>query len=167
MWLSSCLRNWERLAFSGRRHAVRRRRPNYGPPIEVLECRTLLTAYTAATAAQLIADINSANKSGGDNTITLTAPTTSPYVLSAVNNTTDGPTALPVIKKGDNLTIVTGNGSTGPGFGNSIDAAGHGRLFDVASGASLTLKNVTLQNGHVYGSGAWAEGGAIFNQGTL
>ena len=162
MWFSSQLRNWRRLALSGHRHSPRRRRPDYGPPIEALECRTLLTAYAAATAAQLVADISAANKSGGTNTITLTAPTTSPYVLSAVNNSTDGPTALPVIKKGDNLTIV--------GNGNTIDAAGHGRLFDVAGGASLTLQNVTLQNGEALYAKATdnsAEGGAIFNQGTL
>jgi hypothetical protein len=167
MLLSSWLTKWRRLAPRFHRHSPRRRRPDYGPPVEALECRTLLTAYAAATAAQLVADINAANKSGGDNTITLTAPTTSPYVLSAVNNSTDGPTALPVIKKGDNLTVVTGNGSTNPGFGDTIDAAGHGRLFDVAQGASLTLQNVTLQNGHVLGSGVSAEGGAVYNQGTL
>jgi hypothetical protein len=167
MWFSSQFKNWRCLAPGFRSHSPRRRRPDYGPPVEALECRTLLTAYAAATAADLIADINAANKSGGTNTITLTAPTTFPYVLSAVNNTTDGPTALPVIKKGDNLTIVTGNGSTSPGFGDTIDASGHFRLFDVASGASLTLKNVTLQNGYVFGSGAGADGGAIYNQGTL
>lgn len=167
MWLSSQMRNWRHRVSSFRRHSPRRKRPNYGPPIEALECRVLLTAYSAATAADLIADINAANKAGGANTITLTAPTTSPFIMSAVNNTTNGPTALPVIKKGDNLTIVTENGSTSPGFGDVIDAAGHGRLFAVASGASLTLKNVTLQNGGLFGAGVSAEGGAVFNQGTL
>jgi len=167
MWLSSCLKNWRRLASSGRRHSPRRRRPDYGPPIEALECRTLLTAYAAATAAQLIADINAANKAGGTNTITLTAPSTSPYVLSAIDNTTYGQSALPVIKRGDNLTIVTGNGSPNAAFGDVIDAGGHGRLFAVASGGSLTLRNVTLQNGNVLGSGVSADGGAIYNQGTL
>ena len=162
MSFTSWLKNWRRLASSSRRHSPLRRRPDYAPPVEALECRTLLTAYAAATAAQLVADISAANKSGGANTITLTAPTTSPYVLSAVINSTDGPTALPVIKKGDNLTIV--------GNGNTIDAAGHGRLFDVAGGASLTLQNLTLQNGEALSAkatGNSAEGGAIFNQGTL
>src|SRR6516162_8827784 len=130
MWFSSQLRNWRRVTLSGRRYSPRRRRPDYGPPVEALECRTLLTAYAAATAAQLVADINAANTNGGTNTITLTAPTTSPYVLSAVNNFTDGPTALPVIRMGDHLTIVTGNGSASPESGDTIDAAGHGRLFD-------------------------------------
>src|SRR6516165_9677338 len=151
MRFSSWLKNWRRLAPSFRRHSPRRRRPDYGPPVEALECRALLTAYTAATAAQLIADINAANKSGGTNTITLTASTTSPYDLARVSNTV-GATLLPVIRKGDNLTIVTGNGSANPGFGDAIDASQLGRIFDVASGASLTLKNVTLQNGKVVGS---------------
>ena len=156
MWLSSQLRNWRRLALSGRRSSPRRRRPDYGPPVEALECRTLLTAYAAATAAQLVADINAANKSGGTNTITLTAPTTSPYILT---NTPDGANGLPVISRKDNLTIV--------GNGNTIErstAAGTPafRLFDVAGkGGSLTLENVTLQNGTA------DNGGAIYNQGTL
>src|SRR5262245_2395816 len=142
MWFSSQLKTWRRLALGGRRHAVRRRRPDYGPPVEALECRTLLTAYAAATAAQLVADINAANKSGGTNTIALTAPTTSPYILTGVNNTADGANGLPQIARKDNLTIV--------GNGNTIErstAAGTPafRLFDVAIGASLTLQNVTLQ----------------------
>src|SRR5262249_3469819 len=92
---------------------------------------------------------------------------TSPYDLTAADNNTDGPTVLPVIKRGVNLTILTDNGSSNPGYGDTIDASQNGRLFDVASGGSLTLQNVTLQNGHVSGSGTSAEGGAIFNQGTL
>jgi hypothetical protein len=131
----------------------------FRPRLEVLEGRCLPSTYYAATAADLIADINAANKAGGANTIVLSAPTSSPYVLTAVNNSTDGPTGLPVIKRGA-LTIV-GNGDT-------IDANHNGRLFDVASGGSLTLQNLTLEGGRLWrGSGASAEGGGIFNQGTL
>jgi hypothetical protein len=54
----------------------------------------------AATASDLLADINAVNKGGGANTIILTAPTTSPYELA---------TSLPTIKK--SVTIV-GNGDT-------------------------------------------------------
>jgi len=150
------LKNWRRLALSGRRHSPRRRRPDYGPPVEALECRTLLTAYAAATVAQLVADINAANKSGGSNTITLTAPTTSPCILT---NSADGANGLPVISRKDNLTIV-GNGDT---IERSTAAGTPAfRLFDVAKGASLTLENLTLQNGV-----ASTYGGAIYNQGTL
>jgi hypothetical protein len=118
----------------------------------------------------LIADIKAANLQGGANTIVLTAPTTSPYALTATDNTTDGNTVLPVIAKGDNLTILTNNGSANPGYGDVIDASGHGRLFDVAQGSLLTLENVTLQNGYVrYGRPTIdpMKGGAIYNQGTL
>jgi predicted outer membrane repeat protein len=74
-----------------------------------------------------------------------------------VNNTTDGGNGLPVIAANDNLTIV-GNGdslqrnSKSPAF----------RLLDVAAGASLTLTNLTVQNGLTSGAG-----GGILNNGTL
>ena len=144
--------------------------PRFRPQLEMLEARNLPSTYSAATASDLIADINAANNAGGTNTITLTAPTTSPYVLTAVNNTTNGANGLPVISGGgkklaaDNLTIV-GNGDTIERSTASGTAAF--RLFDVASGGSLTLESVTLQGGLAYGSGAAADGGAIYNQGTL
>jgi hypothetical protein len=83
-----------------------------GSENRALEQAMGLSNLNAATVCDLIADINAANKAGGSNTITLTAPTTSPYVLTAVDNTTDGATGLPVISVGnkktgaDNLTIV-------------------------------------------------------------
>jgi hypothetical protein len=114
-----------------------------------LEDRALLSSYSAATASDLIADINAANATGGTNTITLTAPTSSPYVLQGL-----------VIANKDLVSII-GNGDT-------IDANHSGRIFDdVANGGSLTLENMTLQNGSTGGAGANAEGGAIYNQGTL
>jgi hypothetical protein len=140
----------------------------FRPRLEALEDRCLPSTFYAATASDLIADIKAANLQGGANTIVLTAPTTSHYVMTATDNNTDGANALPVITAGDNLTILTSNGSSNPGFGDAIDAGKHGRLFDVASGASLTLENVTLQNGSVWwGSGGMVKGGAIYNQGTL
>jgi hypothetical protein len=110
-----------------------------------------------------------ANQAGGANTILLTAPASSPYVLTGVDNGTYGPTALPVISGGDRLTIQTSNGMPNPGYGDTIDAAQNGRLFAVAAGASLTLENVTLQNGRVFapGIGVSPKGGAVYNQGTL
>jgi hypothetical protein len=144
------------------RGAARRRR--IGLLLTQLEGRTLPSCFTALTVSDLINDINAANKHGGSNTITLGAPTTSPYVLIAVDNSTDGPTGLPVISKKDALTIV--------GKGDSIErstASGTPtfRLFDVAGGGSLTLNNLTLQNGAEVGSGVSAEGGAIYSQGTV
>src|SRR5262249_15572702 len=110
-----------------------------------------------------VADIKAANKGGGANTITLAANTT--FDLTAVNNTTNGANGLPVISiKNGNLTII-GNGDT---IERSTAAGTPAfRLFDVARGSSLTLENVTLQNGLAQGSGAAADGGAVFNQGAL
>jgi hypothetical protein len=125
------------------------------PRLEQFEGRTLLSSYTAASVSDLINDINAANAGGGSNTITLEAKTN--FTLTAVDNTTDGGNGLPVIAANDNLTIA-GNGdslqrnSKSPAF----------RLFDVATGASLTLTNLTVQNGLASG-----EGGGILNNGTL
>ncbi|HVC96519.1 MAG TPA: hypothetical protein VND64_22735 [Pirellulales bacterium] len=147
------------------RGVARRWRPTF----ETLEGRTVLSAYTAATAPDLIADINAANQHGGANSITLTAPTTAPYVLTAVNNSTDGATGTPEISGGtkklaaDNLTII-GSGDT---IERSTAGGGAFRLFDVAAGGSLTLENLTLGNGLAYGAGSGSQGGAVRNQGTL
>ena len=125
------------------------------PRLEQFEDRTLLASYTAASVSDLINDINAANAGGGSNTITLAAKTN--FTLTAVDNTTDGGNGLPVIAANDNLTIA-GNGdslqrnSKSPAF----------RLFDVATGASLTLTNLTIQNGLASGAG-----GGILNNGTL
>ena len=95
---------------------------------------------------------------------TLVAPTTSPYGLTAVDNSTDGATGLPVIAANDNLTIL-GNGDT---IARSTAAGTPAfRLFDVATGVSLTLENLTLQGGLAFGSGVPAEGGGIYSQGSL
>jgi hypothetical protein len=130
--------------------------------VEQLEDRMLPSTFYAATVSDLIADIRAANTSGGLNSIVLTAPTASPYVLTAADNSTDGPTGLPVIAAGNKLTLV-GNGDT------IVRSTAAGtpdfRLLDVASGGSLTVQNLTVQNGVEVG--AYARGGGIFNQGSL
>jgi hypothetical protein len=131
------------------------------PRLEQLEDRALPSSYTASTTAQLIADINAANAAGGNNTITLSANTT--FDLTAVNNTANGANGLPVVTRGDALTI------TGPG-GDIVQrdtAAPFFRLFDVASRAALTLSTLTLQNGLATGSGSAADGGAVYNKGSV
>jgi hypothetical protein len=161
-WLRNLRSPWARTSLQTRRQTSRRRSPRL--TVEQLEDRLVPSNFTAANVTQLIADINAANKAGGTNTITLTAPTSSPYILAATNNTTDGATGLPVLAAKDNLTIL-GNGDTIERSTASGTPAF--RLLDVASGASLTLQNMTLQNGLAFGSGSAAEGGAIYNQGTL
>jgi hypothetical protein len=131
------------------------------PTLEGLEGRTVPSTFNAATASDLIADLNAANRAGGSNAITLAPNVT--FDLTVVNNTTDGATGLPVIAGKDNLTII--------GQGGDIiqrdPAAPAFRLLDVGKGASLTLQNLTLQGGDAFGSGVSAEGGGIYNQGLL
>jgi hypothetical protein len=141
---------------------ARRRRPRLH--LEQLEDRMLPSTFYAASVSDLVADINAANNQGGSNTIYLTAATTSPYVLTAANNTTDGANGLPVIAMKDTLTII-GNGDTIERSTASGTPAF--RLLDVAPHGSLTVQNVTLQGGLAFGSGIAADGGAILNQGTL
>ncbi len=129
--------------------------------LECLEDRLTPSNFAAAAVSDLIADIKAANLAGGPNTITLAPNVT--FDLTAADNTIDGATGLPVIAANNNLT-VTGQG----GDILQRDAAAPAfRLLDVGSGASLTLQNLTLQNGYAFGSGVSAEGGGIYNQGTL
>jgi hypothetical protein len=157
-------RFWVRKLFARPAGTIRKAAVGSRPRLEALEDRTLLNTYFAATAADLITDIGLANAAGGSNTITLSAAPSSPYTLTAVDNSTDGATGLPVIAAGDNLTIV-GNGDT---IGRSTAAGTPAfRLFDVAAGATLTLQNLTLTNGVASGSGVSGQGGAIYSQGAL
>jgi hypothetical protein len=165
MWLMFWRRNRKsNRCPQGRVH--RRQERRLRPQLEALEDRTVLSSYNASSVRDLINDIKAADKAGGSNTIVLTAPVTTPYVLTAVDNTTNGANGLPAIasSKGVNLTIV-GNGD----IIERSTAAGTPafRLFDLAAGSSLTLQNLTLENGLAFGSGTAADGGAIYNQGTL
>src|SRR5438309_1766929 len=167
MWLKQWSKRWLPCWVAGAESWKHRRqtapRPGLRLTLEQLEDRTVPSNFTAATVSDLIADINAANQAGGSNTITLVAPTTSPYGLTAVDNSTDGATGLPVIAANDNLTIL-GNGDTierSTAVGTTAF-----RLFDVASGAALTLENLTLQGGRAYGSGVSSSGGAIYSQGS-
>lgn len=113
--------------------------------------------WSAKNVSELIAAINAANTAGGVNTITLAPGKT--FTLTTVNNTTDGPTGLPIIAANNNLTI-RGNWAT---IARSKAAGTPAfRLFDVAPDATLNLQNVTLANGLVIGdTGQDACGGAI------
>ena len=135
--------------------------------LDQLDARALPSGYTAATVSALIADIDAANTAGGANTITLTAATTSPYVLTAnLGSTATGGFGLPEIAENDKLTIL-GNGDTVER--STASGTPDFRLFDVVAGASLTLENLTLQNGLALYESALvpANGGGILNEGTL
>jgi predicted outer membrane repeat protein len=155
MWLTSIL-GFATLASGRAGHPRAPAKPCRGLrlDLEQLEDRMLPSNYTAATVSDLIADINAANAAGGANSITLAKQTT--FTLTQVNNTSDGsPTGLPVIAAGDNLTIVGNNDTIQQSTASGL------RLFDVASGASLTLQNLTLQNA------AASNGAAIYSNGSL
>src|SRR5436189_6198298 len=100
--------------------------------VERLEDRTVPTAWTAATVAELVQHMNDANASPGPDTITLAAGAT--FTLTAVNNTTNGNNGLPVITDGDGLTIV-GNGRVIER--SAVTGTPAFRLLEVAVGASL------------------------------
>ena len=131
MW-HSALKLWR--SGSVRTRPLALRRLDRRLTVEHLEDRTVPSTFNAGTVSDLIADINAANHAGGANTIVLTAPTTAHYDLTAVNNTTDGATGLPVIKRGA-LTVV-GNGDTI----ERASGAPSFRLFDVAQRAVVEVK---------------------------
>lgn len=102
--------------------------------------------------------INAADNTGGSSSYVIDLsqlPANSIITFNAVDNSSNGPNALPVITPTD-LTIK--------GYGATLNAASLARLFDVASGAGLTLDNLTLEHGKA--SGANAQGGAIYDAGN-
>jgi hypothetical protein len=105
---------------------------------------------TVSNMTQLIGDINYIDQVGGTYTIYLQPNATFYTGLPAIGGT-----------KTVNLTII-GNGDTFNGPGNTGQDY-QSRMFVVDAGSSLTLDNMTLQNGFVYAT----YGGAIFNSGTL
>ena len=115
---------------------------------------------TVTNVTQLIADINYANTSGGTFTINLQPNTTFDLITINGVDAFNSADLLPIIggPNAVNLTIL-GNGDT-----IQRDATIYGaRLIEVAKGSSLTLDQMTLQNGYCYAH----NGGAIYNFGTL
>src|ERR1039457_6912410 len=116
---------------------------------------------TVTNVTQLIADINYANTSGGTFMINL-QPNTTFDLLTYNGSDAFGAELLPIIGATNavNLTIL-GNGDTIQR--DTTNALYKVRLLEVAGGSSLTLDQMTLQNGY---SDAF-NGGAIYNFGTL
>ena len=114
---------------------------------------------TVTNVTQLIADINYANTSGGTFTINL-QPNTVFALLTYNGSGADGADLLPIIGAPNavNLTIL-GNGDTIQRDATTYEI----RLFEVGKGSSLTLDQMTLQNGYSFAH----NGGAIYNSGTL
>jgi predicted outer membrane repeat protein len=112
---------------------------------------------------QLINDINTANGSGGADTINLAADCT--YTLTDGPFSANGDNGLPSITSeitihGNGATIERSSGGDTPDF----------RILHVASGASLTLSNLTIANGDAgsnYGGGIYSEGALNISHSTL
>jgi uncharacterized repeat protein (TIGR01451 family) len=149
------VRTWIRKLFAPKTRTIRKEPVRFRPRLEALEDRTLLS--NPATTGDLITAIQNANTAGGATTITLAANTT--FNFTSADNSTNGANALPVIT--GKITIV-GNGDTIERTGTKVF-----RLFDVASGGSLTLENLTLTGGLAQGTGVAADGGAVYSSGTL
>jgi len=116
---------------------------------------------TVTNVTQLIADINYADTVGGAFTIYL-QPNTTFDLVTYTSSDAFGANLLPIIGgKTVNLTII-GNGDTIQRDATNVNAY-EVRLFEVAKGSSLTLDQMTLQNGYSYAY----NGGAIYNFGTL
>jgi uncharacterized repeat protein (TIGR01451 family) len=107
--------------------------------------------------AGLIAAINTANGNAQADVINLASDGT--YILTAVNNTTDGPNGLPAITGDSSALVINGNGATLRRQAGAPDL----RFFWIGTDANVTLNDVRLENGN---AGA-ASGGAIFNRGSL
>ncbi|MBV8557368.1 MAG: hypothetical protein JO116_17530, partial [Planctomycetaceae bacterium] len=88
-WLSDAIRRQQR----PRRERARRR--TTALVLEPIEDRIAPATFAVSNVAGLINAIKTANTNQENNTIQLAA--TGSYVLSAVDNTTDGPNGLPVI----------------------------------------------------------------------
>jgi len=109
----------------------------------------------------LIAAIRTANANGQGNTIRLEAGT---YILTAVDNDTDGANGLPVITS--TLTI-TGAGATTTSIERNASAPAF-RLLRVAATGVVTLQGLTLSGGAFPPRAPGIiSGGGIFNSGTL
>jgi fibronectin type 3 domain-containing protein len=116
-------------------------------------------APNKCTSSDLITAVSAANSQAGGGTVTLSPGCV--YTLTAVNNSTDGGTGLPVIT---GTVIIAGSGATI----TRSTAAGTPtfRLFDVATSGRLTLDSLTLSNGLLASNGSTG-GAGIYNHGTL
>jgi len=147
--------------------------------VEPLENRILLSAITVSNLldsgpGSLRAAVTQANADSTPDTIQFQSGLTGTIDLTTSGNSTDGPSALLI---SHSMTIAAD--ITGPGIAIARDAGALAmRLFTIATGATLTLQNLTLSGGLAQGGaggsggrggggGAAGLGGAIFNAGSL
>jgi chitodextrinase len=119
---------------------------------------TTPAAPPPCSIAALAAWVAAANGGAGGGVVNLQPGCV--YTIANADNATDGGNGLPVIT---GSVTVHGNGATITR--STASGVPHVRIFDVASGASLTLDSVTLSNG--IADNGHDGGGAIDNRGTL
>jgi hypothetical protein len=147
--------------------------------LEFLEDRTVLSMYTVTntnpyleTKGSLGYEIAAAVAGPQPATIDFDIPANSTIQLSDgnANAAADKYGLTAYFVNGTSGTSITIDGSTAPGL--VIDGGGQVRLFTVESGNSLSLEDLTLQNGYASGGsgydgggGAAGMGGAVFDDG--
>lgn len=126
-----------------------------GPAVPIARAAT----FTVTDAAGLIAALATANTNNADDVIVLGAD----IVLTAIDNATDGQNGLPSIVSdgGHRLTL------DGQGFSISRSGATAFRILHVATGATVTLRNVRIQNGLASAGGLGTLGAAVYSAGAL
>ncbi len=145
---------------------VRRGRRTAQRFLERLEERCLLsymvtnTSPSATTSGSLGYEIGKAIAGTQPAVITFSIPANSTIMFTSSSEANSaaaeyGPTAYFVSGNGTNITI---DGSGAPGL--VIDGGGSVRLFTVASDSSLTLENLTLQDGDALGGAGAAAAAA-------
>ena len=111
-----------------------------------------------------------ANGSAGDDTIVLGANQTYTLTRKGFDEDKSATGDLDILSGGGKLTILA---STVSGATATINGGGIDRVFDVKSGANLTLQNLTVKGGKPIdlsafsGSTSVSFGGGIYNKGTL
>ena len=114
----------------------------------------------AGDVAALINAINTANGNGEEDTINLAAGT---YILTAVDNDTDGPNGLPSI-----TSPLTMHGAGAKSTFIERDASAPGfRILHIAAAGVLELDGVTITGGVGEGGEVFGDGGGLFNAGEL
>jgi hypothetical protein len=98
----------------------------------------------------LIAAITTANGNGENDTINLAV--NGSYILSGVNNTTNGPNGLPVITADSGHALVVNGATTEIGASTATGTPSF-RIFNV-NGGTLSISGVTISHGFLDGNGS-------------
>ncbi|MGH8591832.1 MAG: choice-of-anchor Q domain-containing protein [Gammaproteobacteria bacterium] len=118
---------------------------------------TLVDAITAANEDAAAGSCPAGSATEPD-TITLPAGSTQPLTL--IDNSTYGPTGLPVVTS---VIVIDGNGST---IGR-VPATPEFRILAIGSGGDLTLQETSVTGGVIPSGSLYENGGGIINYGTL